>query len=132
MINMEQKTLAQAAWSVTNTGGIPINIGQILQWGIWGLFVMAGLIVAYNIIQGALGWVQSSGDKEKVDKARQRITSAMIGLIILFATLALIALVEQVFGVGLGLTKPVYIPSFCGNTGCFKTPSGVVVPTSTI
>ena len=114
-------TLAQATITVPVPGNIPLNIGQIITWGLWALFTLSGLLVAYNILQGALGWVQSAGDKEKVDKARQRITSAIIGLIILFATLALIALIEQVFGVGLGLTKPVYIPSFCGASGCFTT-----------
>jgi len=115
--------LAQATIDVTVPGNIPLNFGSIIAWGIWGLFVLAGLIVAYNIIRGALDWVQSSGDKEKVEKARQRMTSSVIGLIILFATIALIALIENVFGVGLGITKPIFIPSFCGTAGCFPTTS---------
>ncbi len=116
--------------NTANTGipnsNIPTDFGAILQWGIWALFVVAGIIVAYNIIQGGLQWVQSTGDKEKIDKARQRITASVIGLIILFATLAMIALIENIFGVGLGLTKPIFIPSFCSEGGvsvpCFQTP----------
>lgn len=113
----------QATINVAVPGNIPTNIGSIISWGIWGLFTVAGLIVAYNIVRGGLDWVLSAGDKEKVEKARQRITTSIIGLIILFATIALIALIENVFGVGIGITKPIYIPSFCGTGGCFGTPA---------
>ncbi|MCR4330157.1 MAG: hypothetical protein NUV65_06470, partial [Candidatus Roizmanbacteria bacterium] len=46
-----------------------------------------------------------------------KITTAIIGLIILFATLAIVALVENVFGVGLGITRNIYF-----------TPIGVTQP----
>lgn len=113
--------LAQGTTISVKTGNVPTNISQLLTWGLYTLFIIAGIIVAYNIIQGGLAWVQSAGDKEKVEKARTRITSSVIGLVILFATIALIALVEQIFGVGLGLTKPIYIAPICPG-GCLIAP----------
>jgi len=104
--------------NVTSPGGIPTDLGTILTWAIRMIFLFAGLIVAYNIIQGGLDWVQSGGEKDKVEKAQKKITASIIGLIILFATIAVVGLVERVFGVGLGLTIGITFPSFCNGAAC--------------
>ena len=115
--------LAQSTtMNVASPGGIPTDLGIILTWAIRMIFLFAGLIVAYNIIQGGLDWVQSGGEKDKVEKAQKKITASIIGLIILFATIAVVGLVEGVFGVGLGLVKPIKFNTLCGDgtTSCFK------------
>ncbi|MCR4326167.1 MAG: hypothetical protein NUV52_00740, partial [Candidatus Roizmanbacteria bacterium] len=52
-----------ATLNVGSPGGIPTDLGVILSWAIRMIFLFAGLIVAYNIIQGGLDWVQSGGEK---------------------------------------------------------------------
>ncbi len=101
--------LAQSSVRVANAGltGIPTDLGSLLTWAIRTIFLLAGFIVGYYVLTGALDWVQSGGDKEKVETARKKITTAVIGLIILFATIAIVALVENVFGVGLGITRAI-------------------------
>lgn len=47
--------------------------------------VVGGLFVFYHLMLGALDWINSAGDKEKLEKARKRMTSALIGLVILVA-----------------------------------------------
>ena len=47
--------------------------------------VVGGLFVFFHLIMGALDWINSGGEKEKLEKARKRITSAIIGLVILIA-----------------------------------------------
>jgi hypothetical protein len=89
-----------------------LSLGSILGWIIRLVFVGAGLFVFYNLIFGALEWIQSGGDKEKVDKARKRITTAVTGLIILFVSMGAIILVENIFGIGMGFQKEIYIPKF--------------------
>jgi UDP-N-acetylmuramyl pentapeptide phosphotransferase/UDP-N-acetylglucosamine-1-phosphate transferase len=71
------------------------------------IFVVAAVLVLYHLIMGALDWVQSAGEKEKVEKARKQITSSIIGLIILFAIIALIVVLEQIFGIGMGISAPI-------------------------
>ncbi len=88
------------------------DFGAILSWLIRTVFVFAGLFVFYHLVMGALKWISSGGEKEKVEKARNEITTAIIGLIILFVVVAVIALIEQVFGFGLGFMAPLSIFKF--------------------
>ena len=100
--------LAQASVYAPAPPGIPTDLGSLFTWVIRTIFLLACFIVGYYVLTGALDWVQSGGDKEKVETARKKITTAIIGLIILFATVAIVALVENVFGVGLGITRSIY------------------------
>lgn len=88
------------------------TLGNILGWALRLVFVVAGLFVIYHLIFGALEWIQSGGDKEKVEKARKRITTAITGLVILFIVLGGIVLIESVFNIGLGFTKNIVITQF--------------------
>ena len=89
-----------------------LGLGNILGWALNLIFVGAGLFVLYHLIFGALEWISSGGDKEKVEKARKRITTAITGLVILFVTLGIIVLIEQIFGFGMGFTRAISIPKF--------------------
>lgn len=89
-----------------------LSLGNILGWALRMVFVAAGLFVFYHLIFGALEWIQSGGDKEKVEKARKRITTAVTGLVILFIVIGAIVLIEQIFGFGLGFTKSIVITPF--------------------
>jgi len=50
---------------------------------------------------GGLTWITAGGDKTKLEKARDQITQAIIGLIIVGATYALASLVAHFFGLKL-------------------------------
>lgn len=86
------------------------SLGDVLSFAIKTLFTIAGLAALLYLIMGALSWVTSGGDKEKVDKAQQKIQAAVIGLIVLVAVVALAITLEQVVfneSVCLGFTCPV-------------------------
>ena len=71
------------------------------------------LMALLFLLMGALAWVSSGGNKENVDKARDKITAAIVGLVLIVAVLALIVTMEQiVFGnnLCLGLSCPITIP----------------------
>lgn len=110
------KQLAQVNETIARPDFLPawsqLSLGNILGWALRLVFVGAGLFVLYHLIFGALEWIQSGGDKEKVEKARKRITTAVTGLVILFVVLGLVVLIEQVFGFGLGFTAPIKITRF--------------------
>ena len=110
------KQLAQINETIEKPTFLPewknLGLGNILGWALQLVFVGAGLIVLYSLIFGALEWIQSGGDKEKVEKARKRITSAVTGLVMLFIILGVVVLIEQIFGFGLGFTAPIKISKF--------------------
>jgi len=110
------KQLAQVNETIARPDFLPawsqLSLGNILGWALRLVFVGAGLFVLYHLIFGALEWIQSGGDKEKVEKARKRITTAVTGLVILFIVLGLVVLIEQIFGFGLGFTAPIKITRF--------------------
>jgi len=55
----------------------------------------------FMLVIGGIQWIMSGGDKAKTEEARNRITAALIGLIIVFAAWLIIILVQNVFGVSL-------------------------------
>jgi len=62
-------------------------------------FVIASVIFLFMIIMGAIQWILSGGDKQGLESARGKISSALIGIIILFATFAIIQLIQNFFGI---------------------------------
>lgn len=65
-------------------------IGIILALGtIWALV---------NLLQGGLEWISSGGDKSILEGAQKRITNAIIGLFVLFASWAIYLVILQVLG----------------------------------
>jgi hypothetical protein len=73
-------------------GGIGIFIGNLLS-----VVMMAGaLLTLFFLIIGAIEWITSGGDSGKLEKARNKITNAVIGLVVLAASLAIFILVEKI------------------------------------
>ena len=59
----------------------------------------AGVLAFFMLLIGGVQWITAGGDKEAVEKARKRITQALIGLAIVFSIFAIIYLVESIFGI---------------------------------
>ncbi|MBI3366135.1 hypothetical protein HY041_00710 [Candidatus Roizmanbacteria bacterium] len=86
------------------------DIGTVLTFLLRTFFVMSGIITILYLLLGAFSWITSGGNKENVDKAREKIQAALVGMILIFSVLAIVTLIEQVLfpaGSGLGLTKPI-------------------------
>ena len=66
------------------------------------LAIVVGVIIfMFYLLTGAIQWISSGGDKGKLEVARQRLTQALVGLILLFPFFAIINLTECFFGIGL-------------------------------
>ena len=72
---------------------IPSLVGIIFVVGTVGFFFM--------LLWGAIQWILSGGDKAALESAKGRISSAIIGLVILFSTLAIVKLIETFFGINI-------------------------------
>jgi hypothetical protein len=75
------------------------NIGAIISALLPYLFVLAGIILLFMLIAGGFGLLTSAGNPEKIKAAWARITSALIGFLVIFCSYWLI----QILGVILGM-----------------------------
>lgn len=84
------------------------NLGDLLASGIQIALLAAGLIVLMMVIWGGIQYVTSGGDKELAQKAQQRITAALAGLVIVIAAYAIAVILEKVLGIRIvsGITFP--------------------------
>jgi len=109
MIKIIPKVYAQDV--TINTGIAPPDLSQILGFVIRGLFILAGLAAILFLLLGAFSWITSGGNKENVEKARDKIQAAVLGLILMFIVLSLVILVENIFDIGLGVSKVIKVPT---------------------
>ena len=85
---------------ITRPAGFKItDIGRLISSAIQFILIGAGLIAFIYLLLGGIQWITSGGDKAGVDAARQKILAAVIGLVIVFATWALVTLLEKFLGV---------------------------------
>ena len=66
--------------------------------------LLAGLILFVYLVWGGIEWLTSGGDKGKVEAARNRIVSALVGLAIIAASWALVRIIGYFFGIEAGLS----------------------------
>lgn len=87
------------------------GVGLLVSNLIGLLFIIAFLLAFFFLIIGGIQWVTSGGDKAGMEAARDKITHAIMGLIIVAAAWAVMMLVGQF----LGITFPnLPIPSIGG------------------
>lgn len=86
--------------------------------GRFNLFISGaiGLITAiamiwftFNFLIGALGIIMSEGDKNKLESAKNRITTGMIGLIVTIAGIFIIQAFGSLIGIGNFILSPTQI-----------------------
>lgn len=82
--------------STDNLGsGFAPLVGSILSFAM----LIAALLVFFYLIWGAFEWITASGDKGKLEKARQRMMGAITGIIVLSAVTALFMVIQQFLGI---------------------------------
>ncbi len=68
--------------------------GKLLE----AIVLFGGLAVLLYLLWGGISWITAGGDKSKVESARNRITQAIIGLIVLASAIAVFTLIQSFFG----------------------------------
>jgi cbb3-type cytochrome oxidase subunit 3 len=94
------------------------DLAQLIANVIAIVIFLAALLVFIFLLIGGLQWILSGGDKAAAQAARDRITSALVGLVIIVAAFALMLIIERVFGVSVlsGFTPPT-APNTVGRPG---------------
>jgi hypothetical protein len=91
----QNQGLLGAEQAQTADGGFGLWFSNILSV----VMALGAIACLALIIWGAIQWITSGGDKQKVEEARNRISAAIIGLIVLAATIALFNLVADFLGI---------------------------------
>ena len=63
--------------------------------------VVAAIVFFFILVIGGIRWIASGGDKAATEGARNQITAALIGLVIVFAAWAIVQLIQVFFGVNI-------------------------------
>lgn len=81
------------------------SFGEFVNKLIGPGLALAMLGVLFYLVTGAIKLMVSGGEKEKVAAARESITRAIIGLVLIFAVFLLADLVPYLLGIRAGLTQ---------------------------
>src|SRR3989338_6268709 len=90
---------AMAQNLVPGTIGNISNIVQVIQAIIRFILLLAFIIAFIMLLVGGIRWILAGGDEKSVEKARNTITAALIGLVVVLVAYALIRIVELFFNV---------------------------------
>lgn len=97
-----------------SNAGIPATgtgddlLQTIIKNSITIIFTVAAILVTAMLLWGAIEWISSGGDKEKLSSARKRIMQALIGLIILALAFVILKIISGIVGINIleGLNLP--------------------------
>jgi hypothetical protein len=108
---MAFQVLAQDKVNLSPTGDFSKLGGLTIPGIISGLIrltlVVAAIVFFFILVIGGIKWIASGGDKGQTEAARNQITAALVGLVIVFAAWAILALIRTFFGVDIfSLTLP--------------------------
>lgn len=76
------------------------DVGILINKALNFVMVLGALLVFMYLIWGGIEWITSGGDKGKTEAARNKITAAVLGLIVLAAAWAILGLVLKFLGAG--------------------------------
>lgn len=74
---------------------------RLISVFISAILISGTIIFLFMFLLGGIRYITAGGDKANTEAARGMLSNAIIGLVIMFATWAIIALIENVFGVGI-------------------------------
>lgn len=82
------------------TGGSSA-LSKIIQGGVTiaiTVSFMAGIIM---LIWGGISWITAGGDKQKIQSARMKIVTALVGLVMVLLSFFILSIVGGLFGITL-------------------------------
>ncbi len=87
--------LQGAQYHNSSDGGFGVFFGGMMR----AAMTVAAILVFAFLIWGAIEWITSAGDKGKMESARNKISNAIVGLVILAAVTAIFLVLQQFLGI---------------------------------
>jgi len=78
-----------------------LSFANLISYAIQLVLIVAAVLFFFLLVLGGIKWITSGGDKGQTEGARNQITAALVGLVIVFAAWAIVQLVETFFGVSI-------------------------------
>lgn len=79
-------------------GLIGLTVPGIVSGALQFILVVAAIVFFFILVLGGIKWIMSGGDKAQTEGARNQITAALVGLVIVFAAWAIASLISTFFG----------------------------------
>lgn len=83
-------------------GGLAFYIATLWQT----VITVGGIAFIIYLVWGGIEYLTSGGDKARIDDAQKKITSSVIGIVILISSYAITYFIQQVFKIN--ILKPVF------------------------
>jgi hypothetical protein len=80
-----------------NEGGFAGFLTSMLQ----ALMAIGAITVLIFLLWGAFDWINASGEKGKIESARNKMTGAIIGLLVLTFVLVIFMFIQRMLGIEL-------------------------------
>lgn len=91
-------TKGQGNRGFTIQGTSSNNLTTLITNTIGLFFAIGGIGFMIMILWGSVNWILSGGDKEKIASARKRITTSIVGLVLLSSTFVIMLVLGQILG----------------------------------
>lgn len=75
------------------------GVNSFLSTGVSLFFMLASIVFVFMVVWGAYDYIISFGEKDNINKAKQKITWAIVGLIILSLSFVIFRVLERVTGI---------------------------------
>lgn len=79
------------------------SLGKIISKGLGFILPMAGIVLLFVLISGGYDYMISQGNAEKMKSAQAKITSGIIGFILLISSFLITRIIALIFGLGGGI-----------------------------
>lgn len=74
------------------------NIGRLIEVAADFVLMIGTLALLVMLFMGGFNWITAGGDKSKIEAARDRMTQAVIGIVILASVFAIYQIILNFFG----------------------------------
>jgi hypothetical protein len=88
---------ATSALANNPSSGFALFLGRVFS----GIMAVAAFTLLIYMLWGAIEWLTSGGDSGKVQKARDKMTQGVIGMVVLASTVAIFNLVQRFLGINI-------------------------------
>ncbi len=79
------------------------SLGKIITKALSFIMPMAGIVLLFVLISGGYDYMMSQGNPDKMKSAQAKITSGIIGFILLIISFLVTRLIAAIFGLGGGI-----------------------------
>ena len=86
------------------------TVPEIINTAFTWVLIIAAVVFFFMLVIGGIRWILSGGDKTQTEAARNQVTAALVGLVIVFSAWAIVRLIGTFFGVQI-LEQNLKLPS---------------------